>query len=103
MKTSLIILLQVISFSTTVFANDQEFRIEVMSANGSKEMTYGTILSPPGLGAVGRAEMRAKKKLKAKCELELNGKIVGKIQYETIAFNGSDMTAHVKATGNCQY
>lgn len=89
----------------TSFAShaDQNLRVEIMSADGEREISIGTMLSPPGLGAVGRAKIIAKKNLKKKCNDELNGKIVGEIKYETLRFDSGIMAAIVRATGECKY
>ncbi|MBC7428800.1 MAG: hypothetical protein H7336_09335 [Bacteriovorax sp.] len=74
-----------------------------MKAEGQKDISFGTMLSPPGLGAVGRAKMFAKKNLKAKCAKELNGKIDGEVTYEVLRFDEGIMAALVEATGKCKY
>lgn len=94
--------LLVLSF-TCAFAHDTEARFEMMSSFGDKEITFGTLFSPPGLGAVRRAKMRAKKVLKEKCATEFSGKIKGKIIYKKITLSKGDMTAHVAATGECHF
>jgi hypothetical protein len=106
MKITIVSLIILANFATNLFADDksdQQFRIEAMSAEGQKDISFGTMLSPPGLGAVGRAEMIAKKKLKQKCKDEFNGKIEGEIKYTTLRFDEGIMAAVVRADGNCKY
>ena len=91
-------------FSSSLFADESnQYRFEEMSATGSREVSMGTLISPPGLGAQARAKWIAKTNLKEKCKRELNGKIVGEISVEITSFHSGDMTAHALAKGSCRY